>query len=421
MFLTGILRAIYIAFLASIICPGNLFAQFSGGSGTITDPFQISTPQQLQEVRNYPDKHFILINDINARETKSWNDGKGFTPIGSGENGFSGSFDGRNFKISYLTINRPYSEYVGLFGLLTGAVVQNVHLDSVAIFGANATGGLAGQISNTRVLNSSVTGKVTGRTYVGGITGFNKGRIEHVQSQITISGRSYAGGITGINRGRIIRTTAKANVSGTGHNLGALVGNNYDGLISESISEGLVYSDDASSVGGLSGSNGGIIVRSFSSAEVSGRSYVGGLVGNNHSGEIRWSYSSGNVSGFNLVGGFAGVNRNQGVIEESYTTGKAEGTIDVGGFIGVNRDPVKAGYWITDDDSNQSPISKGTTEGISRLSFDQTTGSESTKLMKGFSFNEIWGYVTDKTPQLLWTMPYFVISDVKGPPSGISR
>ncbi|MGN8224647.1 T9SS type A sorting domain-containing protein [Gracilimonas sp. BCB1] len=420
MFFTGILRAIYIAVLASFICPANLFAQFSGGSGTITDPYQISTLQQLQEVRTYPEMHFILINDIDAGETKSWNNGKGFIPIGSDEKGFSGSFDGGEFKISDLTINRPSSEYVGLFGLLRDAEVRNVHLDSVNIFGANATGGLTGQISNSRVLNSLVTGKVSGRTYTGGITGFNKGRIEHVRTRVTVSGKSYVGGITGINRGRILNSSAEAAVSGTGHNLGALVGNNYDGVISESHSSGSVNGDEASSVGGLSGSNGGIIVRSFSTADVNGRSYAGGLVGNNHSGEIRWSYSTGNVSGFNLVGGFAGVNRNQGIIEQSYTTGKTTGTIDAGGFIGVNRDPVKAGFWIVDSDSKQSLVSKGTTDGISRLSLDQTTGPESTKHMKGFSFNEIWGYVTDKTPQLLWTMPYFVISDVKGPSSVIS-
>ncbi|WP_421775547.1 GLUG motif-containing protein [Gracilimonas sp.] len=403
--------------MASFFCPGNIYAQFSGGSGTKTDPFQISTLQQLQEVRTYPDKHFLLINDIDASETNTWYDGKGFIPIGSSEKGFSGSFDAGNFKISYLTINRPSSEYAGFFGLLIDAEIRNVHLDSVSVHGANATGGLAGHISNSRVLNSSVTGTVSGRTYVGGITGFNKGRVERVQSHVTVSGRSYVGGITGINRGRVIRALAKANVSGTGHNLGALVGNNYDGLISESKSAGLVNGNEASSVGGLSGSNGGIIVRSFSTAEVSGRSYVGGLVGNNHSGEIRWSFSSGDVSGFNLVGGFAGVNRNNGVIEESYNIGTAEGTIDVGGFIGVNRDPVKAGFWVVEKSPKRPPISKGATTGISKLSIEQATGAKSVNHFKDFSFNEVWGYVTDKTPQLLWTLPYFIVSEVKGPSS----
>ena len=37
---------------------------FAGGSGTIEDPYQISTAEQLNEIRNYAIMHFILISDI---------------------------------------------------------------------------------------------------------------------------------------------------------------------------------------------------------------------------------------------------------------------------------------------------------------------------------------------------------------------
>jgi hypothetical protein len=42
---------------------------FAGGSGTQADPWQISTAQQLDDLRLYTgssnyDKYFILINDI---------------------------------------------------------------------------------------------------------------------------------------------------------------------------------------------------------------------------------------------------------------------------------------------------------------------------------------------------------------------
>ncbi|MEQ8526114.1 MAG: T9SS type A sorting domain-containing protein [Gracilimonas sp.] len=393
---------------------GEVYAQFSGGSGSANDPYQISDIQQLQEVSNHLDKHFILVNDIEAAETSSWNDGKGFLPIGSNDKGFTGSLDGKDFRVNKLNINRPNSEYVGLFGLLNNAELQNIHLDSIFIKGGNTTGSLAGRASKSTISGSSVTGKITGRTYVGGIVGFNRGRVENTESKTSVIGRSYVGGVTGINRGRVIRAVAEAQVSGTGHNIGVLVGNNYDGLISESISSGSATGEEASSVGGLTGSNGGIITRSFSTAAASGRSYVGGLVGNNHSGEIQWSYSSGDVKGFNLVGGLAGVNRKDGIIEECYTTSKVEGTIDAGGFIGVNRDPVKAGFWNKDSSTQKKPLSKGTMEGISAVSAAQITGAESYQHLKGFSFNKIWGYVPDKTPQLLWTMPYFVITEVEG-------
>lgn len=45
--------------------------QFEGGSGTEDDPYQIETVEQLQDIRNHTDKHFIQIADIDANETKT--------------------------------------------------------------------------------------------------------------------------------------------------------------------------------------------------------------------------------------------------------------------------------------------------------------------------------------------------------------
>ncbi|MEP1939552.1 MAG: T9SS C-terminal target domain-containing protein, partial [Balneola sp.] len=73
----------FFNFLVFIFLINNVgYAQFAGGKGTIEDPYQISTIDQLQEVRFYPDKNFIQINDIEAKETNSWNSGIGFLPIG---------------------------------------------------------------------------------------------------------------------------------------------------------------------------------------------------------------------------------------------------------------------------------------------------------------------------------------------------
>jgi hypothetical protein len=47
----------------------DIAAQFAGGSGTHVDPYHISTVQKFQESPNHPDKHFVLINDIDVSET----------------------------------------------------------------------------------------------------------------------------------------------------------------------------------------------------------------------------------------------------------------------------------------------------------------------------------------------------------------
>lgn len=413
-------RALFISFLCGLWFSVNVYAQFAGGNGTSANPYQIETVQQLQEVINHLDKHFIQTQDIDASETNSWNSGQGFIPIGNEKNAFSGSFNGQDYTISDLFINRDRMEYNGLFGHINKGSISNIHLTNISVEGANTTGGLVGRITSGEVRNISVEGIIKGRTHVGGLAGFNRGRIENSEVNTEVSGTSYVGGLAGINRGRIIQSTANSTVTGSGHNAGGLVGNNYDGLISESISDGKVTAEKASSVGGLSGSNGGLITRSYSMVDVTGKSYVGGLVGNNHSGEIKWCYSTGSVSGFNLVGGLAGVNRRNGKIEEVYTTGDVEGTLETGGFIGVNRDPIKTGYWSKDTSGQTKAISTGNDQGIFGLTEEELMGNQSSKSMSGLSFNSIWGYMPDKTPQLLWTTSYFVIREVFSPTSTIT-
>jgi len=413
-------RTLLLTFFISLFYVASISAQFSGGDGSSANPYQISSIQQLQEISSHLDKNFILLKDIDASETNEWNSGKGFIPLGDEEKPFSGNFDGQGFSISGLVVNRPEIEFNGLFGHIDKGGIADLHLSGVTVRGANITGGLVGKVTNGSINNSSVEGKISGRTHVGGLTGFNRGRIEKSEVKVEATGTSYVGGLAGINRGRIIQSKSSSKVSGTGHNAGGLVGNNYDGLISESIAEGTVTGEKASSIGGLSGSNGGLITRSYSTADVTGKSYVGGLVGNNHSGEIKWSYSTGTVSGFNLVGGLAGVNRRNGKIEETYTISKVTGTLETGGFIGVNRDPVKAGYWNKEKSGQLDAISTGNSEGIAALNSKEITGNQSFENMPGFSFNSIWGYVPDKTPQLLWTTSYFVIREVFSPTSTIT-
>lgn len=61
--------------------------EFAGGSGTSGDPWLISTPEHLNNVRNYleeehKDKHFEQINTISL-DVYPWNEGNGWLPIGS--------------------------------------------------------------------------------------------------------------------------------------------------------------------------------------------------------------------------------------------------------------------------------------------------------------------------------------------------
>ena len=101
-----------------------------------------------------------------------------------------------------------------------------------------------------------------------------------------------------------------ASVKGEG-NIGALVGQNDNGTISNSYVSGGSVVGSGDSVGGLVGCNYGTITNSHSSATVSGDSSVGGLVGEYVDyydvGSITDSYATGSVTGVgDDVGGLVG-------------------------------------------------------------------------------------------------------------------
>ncbi|MCK5461198.1 hypothetical protein KAI58_04400, partial [Candidatus Gracilibacteria bacterium] len=98
----------------------------------------ISTCENLQKIGNdaeYPlDGKYILTQNIDCSATTGWNSGQGFDPIGDHTNNFTGTFDGKNYKISNLYINRNNKYYVGLFGYALGSgELKNVELVNVDI------------------------------------------------------------------------------------------------------------------------------------------------------------------------------------------------------------------------------------------------------------------------------------------------
>jgi len=105
------------------------------GSGSKEEPFLISKIEHLvwmgENITNVSAKCFRLAADIDASETKGWNNGRGFLPIGyTHENKkayasypFRGCFDGGGHVISNLFINRK-EQGAALFARI-GTPVQN--------------------------------------------------------------------------------------------------------------------------------------------------------------------------------------------------------------------------------------------------------------------------------------------------------
>jgi len=275
-----------------------------------------------------------------------------FVPLGTSGTPFLGTYDGGNFTISDLTINRPDTSYIGLFGMTNGsASISNVVLKDFNITGKNGVGGLIGANNSFGlvVANSHVSGNVTGRYFVGGLVGMNRGSITTSSSAATVTGggayQDYpaigmVGGLVGRNGGlgSITNSYASGNVIGNDSykNAGGLVGANLDwsGTIENSYALGDVSATDY--VGGLVGyiSGSGNITDSRAEGTVAGVNYVGGLLGRSIS-TITRSYATGNVAGQSNVGGLSGLS--EGSITDSYATGIVNGTANyVGGLVGLS-------------------------------------------------------------------------------------
>ncbi len=166
------------------------------------------------------------------------------------------------------------------------------------------------------------------------LIGYNEGTIKNIGLvNADITSDEYVSGLVADNNGPVIESYSTGDVTG-GIWVGGLVGVNRDdgGEVIESYSTGDVTGE--SHVGGLVGyNNDGEVSESYSTGEVTGdgERRVGGLVGRN-TGEVSESYSTGDVTGDDEVGGFVGLN--SGEVSESYSTGDVTGDDEVGGFVG---------------------------------------------------------------------------------------
>ena len=148
-------------------------------------------------------------------------------------------------------------------------------------------------------------------------------------------------------RGQIMNTVIKdINITG-GYMTGGLAGKNYGVLTDCQVKGSVVGTSEYSFVGGLAGENfGGTLTSCHMDGSVSGKHYVGGLVGFNEFDSIISScYATGFVNGIMTVGGLTG--RNFGVLNTCYMAGSVRGTAVysyVGGLAGENGGALFACY-----------------------------------------------------------------------------
>ncbi len=319
-----------------------------------------------ENILNY---HFALKNNIEASAL-----GDSYQAIGSGENAFTGIFDGMDNAIIGLKSEG------GIFGN-----VSDAHISNLKIYASEFTGDTVGAVASkaTRSSVSEITGlgnTIVGTTSVGGLVGELGlyANLDTSSDQSTViakvndsAGTIFAGGLVGKNTGGFIyngSTNSDVTIDESNSNeesskqlyLGGIVGSNnaekYDfgdnfymyfgGEIENTSSHGVTgkTSTAKATVGGIAGVNNGYIKNGYNESVIYGNAGVGGIAGKN-------TYNIKNVTNAlaidgskgSDIGGIVGIQEDntedsdrKAYIESGRNTATIHGDINVGGIVGNN-------------------------------------------------------------------------------------
>jgi len=227
-----------------LFIPAAAFSQFAGGDGSSGNPYQVSTAAELNNVRNYLTSYFIQTADIQLGESP-WNQGEGWNPIGTNSTSFQGNYNGGNYKILNLTINRGLTNYVGIFGYCSSATLQNIVIQSPNITAYTAIGPLVGYALNSYISNCAVIGggSISGENYVGGLAGWIVGsNIYSSYTYINVFGFERIGGMVGRcdTNSNIANSYSRSYVSASNDYAGGFAGYCLQTTVANSYSSGYV-------------------------------------------------------------------------------------------------------------------------------------------------------------------------------------
>ena len=223
---------------------------------------------------------------------------------------FTGTFDGAEYTISDLYINRPTEYNVGLFGYADLSTIEDVTLSGVDITGYDYTGGLLGWAGGCTIANCHTAGSVNGGSYAYEVCGL-----------IGETDENDDGGTDTT----LENCSSTCTVTGTDDEYDC---NKYGGLIGEC---------DKTSV-----------TECYATGNVSDADdYAGGLIGYANSVDILNCYARGNVTGNISIGGLVGRATSNTTITNCFSTGAPIGNDDVGGLVGYTTITAINSFWDT--------------------------------------------------------------------------
>ena len=364
------------------------------GDYTITANFVqsqlIRTWYDLDAIKDNMSGSYILMNDLDCTTagytelaSPTANGEKGWQPIGTQGNPFTGIFDGHGYEIRDLFIDRPDEDYVGLFGYVQAGTIEGIGVAKATVAGDDYVGGLVG-LNNGAVINCYSTANVTGQQYVGSLMGLNQsgdtvsnsyydydeglingekmitvGALYHEDFEQWLANNEFLDVderlsrddgyylindindfkqllIFGQNSSLKFRLTSDLDLVDEPNFYIPYLAGEFDGN-GHKICNLNLNCDSFSLVGlfGFLAFDAKVTRVGLENINITGHDNIGGLVAMNL-GTVSSSYSTGSVIGNNQVGILVGVNH--GTVENCYATGSVTGMNCVGILVGYNLD-----------------------------------------------------------------------------------
>ncbi len=407
---TGLILSVLLVFSFGTAA----FAAAPEGSGTKADPIVISTADELADLavlvnggESFAGKYIVLKNDITAS--------KNFTPIGSKENPFSGSFDGNGKTISGININR---DYAGLFGYADGANICGITVEgtfmassfagSITAYAVNTViencicnagvyadtyaGGIAGYIESGKIVSCSTSsqyGSVGGyEDATGGIAGFSGAVISNCENNAYTYGQKNVGGIAGKSAGEIRYCSNLVAISASDANLGGIAGL-AEGAISYCKNTEIVSADKSgvNNAGGIVGVlKNGSVTECMSVADITATgNFAGGIAGYSSDSVISDCLVTGSVSSSSFAGGIFGFSLRTDVTKSISLADVSTNDSTDGGIGGMSQGSVSGCYYIN---TESKTVATGTASAVAVNESDFASAAA----LPALDFTDIWTY-----------------------------
>ena len=295
------------------------YADSNGEIITNENMLEIGTAEELKAFRDdvnngnsYEGKYVYLTSDIVLDSGEKW-EPIGFYPMENSSpedetnTPFSGIFDGKGYEINGIYINST-DKVQGLFGLVNNGTIKNIGI------GENCT--------------------ITGNISVGAVVGYlyNNSKATNCYNKANIKVGSYSGGTFGQASMNVIieKCYNEGNITSNDatNYIGGVVGNLTNGSqINMCYNNGNIDCTEVDRVGGIAGqsqTNNSTIDNCFNLGNITGKNYVGGIVGQTYNKALLQNcYNIGNINGNNLIGGMSGMNSSE--IYNCYNIGNISG------------------------------------------------------------------------------------------------